>query len=303
MLPAMDNAQLKLSHESIGISPFLLTRGYSPGKSFDWQAPKKPTNAKEKLSIDDAIAFAKRIEDGWKIAQLTTERAQEKMTRHANRHRRREDWGVGDMVYLSTKNLSLGRPSSKLAAKYCGPFKVLEQVGNSWKLDTPTSWRNQNVFHSRYLRKDANDPLPGEIVPPPEAINIGGDGEYEVDYVEAARLVNKKLKYRIKFLGTDPDPEWYPASNLMGAPHKLREFHLTYPDLPGPLRRLNDWLQAFSDGMEDKQYLADDTPMNKSLRTSFFQRGGDMTALSSIYGSHDSTRDASQFSLRYLWIT
>ncbi|KAI0992298.1 hypothetical protein K3495_g15888, partial [Podosphaera aphanis] len=42
-----------------------------------------------------------------------------------------------------------------------------------------------------YLRKDANDPLPGQIVPPPQAINIAGDNEYKVDHVEAVRVVNK----------------------------------------------------------------------------------------------------------------
>ena len=35
LLPAMDNAQLTLPHDSIGMSLFKLSQGYSPLKSYD----------------------------------------------------------------------------------------------------------------------------------------------------------------------------------------------------------------------------------------------------------------------------
>jgi len=64
MLPALDNAALTLPHESISTSPFFFTKGYSPRKSFDWKAPKKPETAQEKLSHEKVIAFAKILQDG-----------------------------------------------------------------------------------------------------------------------------------------------------------------------------------------------------------------------------------------------
>ena len=62
------------------------------------------------------------------------EKAQNWMRSAVNRHRRPVDWDIGDMVFLDTKNLAIDRPSRKLAAKWEGPFKVLEKVGQSYRL-------------------------------------------------------------------------------------------------------------------------------------------------------------------------
>ena len=43
------------------------------------------------------------------------EKAQEKMVKSVNQHRRPIDWEVNDKVYLSTKNLKSYRLSRKLA--------------------------------------------------------------------------------------------------------------------------------------------------------------------------------------------
>ena len=53
------------------------------------------------------------------------------------------------MVWLSSEHLALAPGlSSKLAAKFVGPFKVLEQVGEvSFRLKLPSHWRVHDVFH------------------------------------------------------------------------------------------------------------------------------------------------------------
>jgi hypothetical protein len=60
------------------------------------------------------------------------------MRQVVNRHRRAVDWVVGDKVYLNTRNLAVQRPSRKLSSKWEGPFKVLEQIGNAYRLELPT---------------------------------------------------------------------------------------------------------------------------------------------------------------------
>ncbi|ELR09893.1 hypothetical protein GMDG_04371 [Pseudogymnoascus destructans 20631-21] len=94
--------------------------------------------------------------------------------------------------------------------------------------------------------KDPNNPLPGQDLP--EVID--GVEEWEVEKILAVRLHRKQLQYRVSWVGYDPDPEWYPASNFMNSPHKLREFHKEYPDLPGPPQELVGWVTAWEAGEE-----------------------------------------------------
>ena len=81
-----------------------------------------------------------------------------------------------------------------------------------------------------------------------------------MDEILAVKLYRNTLKYRASWIGHDPDYAWYPASDFMGSPHKLRDFHLRYPFKPGPPKRLYEWIKAFEDGIDDYTYLADDTP-------------------------------------------
>ena len=69
--------------------------------------------------------------------------------------------------------------------------------------------------------------------------------EWEVKEILASKLYRNKLKYRVKWVGHDPDPVWYPAANFSGAPYKLKAFHDTYPDRPGPPKALSKWIHAW----------------------------------------------------------
>jgi len=81
------------------------------------------------------------------------------------------------------------------------------------------------VIHARYLRKAADDPLPGQVVEPPEPLEIAGEQEWEVEELLAVRLKRGKLFYRVKWEGADEDPEEYPAGNFKYCPYRLRDFH------------------------------------------------------------------------------
>ena len=79
-----------------------------------------------------------------------------------------------------------------------GPYEIIEQIGHSFKLKLPPSMKVHPVFHAEKLRLAPEDPLPGQRNPEPPAIQINDQEEYEVDRVLAVKLVQEKLKYRIK---------------------------------------------------------------------------------------------------------
>ena len=80
---------------------------------------------------------------------------------------------MGDLVWLSTKNILTERLSKKLDHKRIGPYKVTELVGSSYQLELPESMRIHDVFHPSLLRPAAKDPLLGQYnnPPPPVVVN------------------------------------------------------------------------------------------------------------------------------------
>ena len=257
LLPMIDRAQATLPHSSIGISPYQVLFGSEPRQSWDWEVPTPP-HPRDKLNFTEAKALASRMHAAWVLAKTNLEKAQQRMQTQVNPHRRTVDWDVGDYVYLQTDNLANPRPSRKLSDKWTGPFEVLERVGHSYRLRLPPGSKIHDVFAPTVLCKDPRDTLPGQAPPKPPGIPVDGVEEWEVEEILASKLVRNTLKYRVSWVGHDPDPVWYNASNFMGAPHKLKAFHDKYPTKPGPPRSLWKWIRAWEDGTDNLEHLEDD---------------------------------------------
>ena len=58
-----------------------------------------------------------------------------------------------------------------------GPYEILEQVGNAYRLDLLASIQVHPVFSPDKLRKVADDPLQGQTNPPPPVIEVDGEPE------------------------------------------------------------------------------------------------------------------------------
>ncbi|KOM29510.1 hypothetical protein LR48_Vigan712s000600 [Vigna angularis] len=89
-------------------------------------------------------------------------RAQELMVRQADKARRPSQVGVGDWVYLKIRphrqTTMSSMVQSKLAARYFGPFLVIQQVGAvAFKLQLPETARIHPVFHVSQLKKAVGD--------------------------------------------------------------------------------------------------------------------------------------------------
>jgi hypothetical protein len=270
----MDYTQLTLYHKSIRMSPFELLKGFKPRTTWDWDRPKTPMNAREELNREQAVEFAKRMHDTWSVTKSHITLAQQKKERNVNKHRRLVDFEPGDNVWVKTANWSTDRPSKKLSEQMAGPYKVLAKEGHSYRVELPASMKIHPVFPAGSLRRDPNDPLPGQANAPPPPVNVTADDEYEVQEIIAVKLTRRKLTYRAKWTGADKDPEFYPASDFKYSPHLLKRFHLANPTLPGPPANLPLWLQAWEDGVDDYDHLDSDKPALSRSRTSFFGGGG-----------------------------
>ena len=78
------------------------------------------------------------------------------------------------------------------------PYKILEQIGHSFKLKLPESIKVYLVFYAKKLQKDPGNPLPGQTNPEPLPLEIeDGEIEYKVQEVLAVKLIRGKLKYRV----------------------------------------------------------------------------------------------------------
>jgi transposase InsO family protein len=275
-LPIMDYAQLSLPHDSLGgLTPFEVVHGYAPRIDWDWKIdlPDSATPA-DKLNTQQAVDYAQRHKRAWDTARSNLTVAQAKMARSYDSSRREVDFDIGDSVWLDMRYFKTLRPSKKLDMPTNGPFKVLEKVGNSYRLDLPATMKVYNVFPASKLRRDPNDPLPGQEQEPPLPINITGDDEWELEEVLACRKQRTMLSYRVTWLNQDVDLTWYDASDLKYAPHKVKEFHLNNQEQAGPPAKLPQWLKAWEDGEDDYDHLDGDKEMDQRSRASFFRRGG-----------------------------
>jgi hypothetical protein len=88
--------------------------------------------------------------------------AQDRKKSYANKIRTHREFKVGENAFLKVKtkrsSLKLGS-FPKLAARYCGPFEVLEKTGLvAYMLALPASMRIHNMLYVSLLKKYVPDP-------------------------------------------------------------------------------------------------------------------------------------------------
>jgi len=122
-------------HMATKISLFKANYGQDPRMGFEGRR-------KEKYKA--AGKFAERIKRIQEEAKAALGKVQEEIKKFVNRRRREEEeYKVGDLVLLSTKNLKWqmkGRRSEKLTERFVGPYKIKGIVSsNVIELELPKS--------------------------------------------------------------------------------------------------------------------------------------------------------------------
>jgi hypothetical protein len=116
---------------------------------------------------------------------------QDRKKHYADRNKTHREFKVGDHVFLIVKanrsSLKL-RNCSKLAARFCGPFEILERINGSvaYILALPTSMIVHNMFHISFLKKyipDANHVIDWNV------IQVEQEGVLQVHHV---RILDRK---------------------------------------------------------------------------------------------------------------
>ena len=148
-LPAIEFALNSARSETTGFSPFFLNYARQP-RSMIWNTASDYPGVEE---------FALKMKEALMKTHDAIIDARMKQTDQANKHRRKVDFVTGDLVYLSTKNLSLppGR-ARKLLPKYIGPLKItrIASPGSSYQLELPRELKARgiyDVFHASLLRR------------------------------------------------------------------------------------------------------------------------------------------------------
>jgi transposase InsO family protein len=224
-LPMLEFAYNNSINPSTGHSPFYLNYGHHPLVPASLLKPVA-------TNVPSVANFAAKQASLLAEAQDTIIEAQNRQKAQADKTRRPSPFSVGDMVLLSTENISAAahanRPSKKLEPKYIGPFKIIEKVHeNAFKLELPPTMRQHPVFNVDLLRPYKESPPEfGDRVPPrPPPELVDGVQEYEVEKILDYKIFRKTPKWLVQWKGYPlEDATWEPKSSLGNAEDALKEF-------------------------------------------------------------------------------
>ncbi len=192
LLPMAEFAANATPSDATGMSPFFLNNGHEPRMSFSYE-PQAAKNARQRQEFKEAESITERLKEALIRAKVNLVAAQKVMTVAANRKRQFVSFEVGDDVWLNSKNLRTDRPSKKLDDKMIGPFRITAKHGSSCVLNLPNIMAVHRTFHVNLLRKDPNNPLPGQENEAPPPIVVDDEEEWEVEEILESRKHRNQL--------------------------------------------------------------------------------------------------------------
>ena len=219
-LPLAEFAHNSWKNESTRQSPFEVLMGYSPrAKIFDITS-----------SIPTVALQLRDWKNAREEAQKLMIKAQKKWTKGKVLEQR---YQAGDQVWLEGRNLRIDWPSTKLAPKRHGPFKIKKVLlPIMYQLELLPQWKIHDVFHVDLLTPYHETDLhgPNFTKPPPDLIN--GEEEYKIKEILQSRRHGRgrRVQYLVKWQGyPDSENQWVDQGDLH-ADEALADFKRRNPD-------------------------------------------------------------------------
>jgi len=169
------------AHSSTKTSPFKANYGQDSRIGFKGRKKGKYAGAEK---------FVEKMKEIQEEAKAVLRKAQEDMRKYADRKRSDvEEYKVGDLVMLSTKNLKyqmVRRRTEKLIERFVSPYKVKEIISsNVVKLELPSTVKIHPVVNASRIRRYVGQ-VEGQKKEQPAPVIIEGEEEWEVE-----RILNK----------------------------------------------------------------------------------------------------------------
>jgi len=163
------------------------------------------------------------------------------MKKFANRRQReKEEYRVGDLVLLSTKDLKWqmkGRRSEKLIEHFVNPYKVKGIISsNAIELELSKSIRIYPVVNISRVQL-YKPQVEGQKKTPPKPVIIEGEEEFEIEKILNKRMIRGKEKFLVRWKGyTVEEDTWENRENLENAKELVKEFERIYGEEVKELR-------------------------------------------------------------------
>jgi hypothetical protein len=206
-----------------GFSPFFLNHGREAHTPFTVVVPSR-------TNVPAVSEFVQGIRDALSLCKNRIIAAQKKMKAYADKKRRPHPFSVGDKVWLKLlpSQLPPGH-SSKLSAKYHGPFPILSLTQNVAELELPVNVTRFRKFHVSQLKPFVEgEELVVEVTehpsvflsdqdaskPPP--LYVGKAGKfYEVEKLLAKRRKGRSWEFLVQWKGWPvSDAYWQPFKDV-----------------------------------------------------------------------------------------
>jgi len=214
----------------------------SPFKANYYQDPRMGFEGRRKGKYEVVGKFVKRMKKIQEEAKAVLGKVQEEMKKFANRRQKeKEEYRVGDLVLLSTKDLKWqmkGRKSEKLIEHFVGPYKVKGIISsNTIELELPKSIRIYPVVNISRVQL-YKPQVKGQKKTPPKPVIIEGEEEFKVEKIINKRTVRGKEKFLVRWKGyTAEEDTWENRENLENAKELVEEFEKIYGEGVKELRQ------------------------------------------------------------------
>jgi len=220
-------------HTTTKTSPFKINYGQDPRIGFE---------GRRKGKYEAAGKFIEKMKKIQEEAKAALGKVQEEMKKFANRRRREEEeYRVGNLVLLSTKDLKWqmkGRRSEKLTERFVGLYKVKGIISsNMIELELPKSIKIYPVVDVSRVQLYKSQ-VEGQKKISPKPVIIKGEEEFKVEKILNKRTVRGKKKFLVRWKGyTAEEDTWENRENLENTKGLVEEFEREYREEVKELRR------------------------------------------------------------------